>query len=374
MSLLVISRKQLLFELYESKKMIYRIINLPPQSQSLISMSISPFLSLLCDGIDSLFSEGEIKLSEGMGNIGNISFTKLMTQNRASIKLLTDKKISNAVNRIDEQIISFNNSLTDGYGALEKNFISIFGQPDLGVYFFRGISFSNTSQLSIYQDMFRKITDNNMDDQRLGLILRDFSAAQTSFINSFVSQTEGSIFPIINVEDCNIDINDSDFSEKDFIFYNEAKRNIFTKYADKDIILYLLNLKCQLSFALKIIPEIIDRKSSLRLRIEMITYYQSAKTIEFLIKKNKIPLNKKAEKVVEGILIDFKSIFLGNSLRSNIYHYKLSDDNLKMSLDNDFFISMVEFQTKKSFNLVFENIEKNMMELVRILDEITVLD
>lgn len=374
MSLLVISRKQLLFELYESKKMIYRIINLPSESQSLISMSISPFLSLLCDGIDSLFSEGELKLSESIGKIDNISFTKLMTQNRVSIKLLADEKISSAVNIIDEQIKNFNNALTDDYGEVQKKFISLFGQPDLGVYFFRGTSFSNTSQLSIYQDMFRKMTDNNINDRRLGPILRDFSAAQASYINSFVSQTEGSLLPIINVEDCNIDINDSDFSEKDFIFYNEEKINIFTKYTDKEIILYLFNLKCQLSFALKIIPEIIDRKSSLRFRIEMITYYQSVKTIEFLLKKNKIPLNKKVEKIVEGILIDFKSIFLGNSLRSNIYHYKLSEDNLKMSLDNDFFISMVEFQTKRSFNLVFENIEKNMRELVGILDEITVLN
>lgn len=374
MSLLVISRKQLLFELYESKKMMYRIINLPSESQILLSMSISPFLSLLCDGIDSLFSEGELKLSESIGKIDNISFTKLMAQNRASIKLLTDKKISNAVNRIEEQIVSFNNSLTYDYGVLQKKYTSLLGQPDLGVYFFRGTSFSNTSQLSIYQDMFRKMTDNNTNVHRLRLILREFSAIQTSYINSFVSQTEGSLFPIINVEDCKIDINDADFSEKDFIFYNEAKRNIFTKYTDKEIILYLFNLKCQLSFALKIIPEIIDRKLSLRFRIEMITYYQSVKTIEFLIKKNKILLNKKAEKVVEDILIDFKSIFLGNSLRSNIYHYKLSDDNLKMSLDNDYFISMVEFQTNRSFNLVFETIEKNMRELVVILDEITVLD
>lgn len=374
MSLLVISRKQLLFELYESKKIMYRIINLPSESQILLSMSISPFLSLLCDGIDSLFSEGELKLSESIGKIDNISFTKLMAQNRASIKLLTDKKISNAVNRIEEQIVSFNNSLTYDYGVLQKKYTSFLGQPDLGVYFFRGTSFSNTSQLSIYQDMFRKMTDNNTNVHRLRLILREFSAIQTSYINSFVSQTEGSLFPIINVEDCKIDINDADFSEKDFIFYNEAKRNVFTKYTDKEIILYLFNLKCQLSFALKIIPEIIDRKSSLRFRIEMITYYQSVKTIEFLIKKNKILLNKKAKKVVEGILIDFKSIFLGNSLRSNIYHYKLSDDNLKMSLDGDYFISMVEFQTNRSFNLVFETIEKNMRELVVILDEITVLD
>lgn len=142
MSLLVISRKQLLFELYESKKMMYRIINLPSESQILLSMSISPFLSLLCDGIDSLFSEGELKLSESIGKIDNISFTKLMAQNRASIKLLTDKKISNAVNRIEEQIVSFNNSLTYDYGVLQKNIHhywvnQIWGCIFLGVHLFQ---------------------------------------------------------------------------------------------------------------------------------------------------------------------------------------------------------------------------------------------
>lgn len=374
MNLEDISKRQLLFELYETKKMLYRIISLPPEAQSLISMSISPFLSLLCDGIDNLFSEGNMKLSEEIGGIEGVSFTKLMSQNRSSVKLLTDKKISNAIKRINEQLLAFNNSLTEDYGALQKMYTSLLGQPDLGVFFYKGTSFSNTSQLSIYQDMFRKMTNNNVNDKRLGSILRDFSAAQASYISSIVSPMEGKFFPIINVEECNVNIDDNDFIDKDFIFLNEEKRNIFTSYNDKDVILYLFNLKCQLSFALKIIPRIIDENSSLRFRIEMIIYYQSVKTIEFLVEKNKVPLNKKAEKVVEGILIDFKSIFLGNSLRSNIYHYKLSEDNLKMSLNNDFFISMVEFQTKKSFNSVFENIEKNMRELVGILDEITILD
>lgn len=374
MNLEDISKRQLLFELYETKKMLYRIISLPPEAQSLISMSISPFLSLLCDGIDNLFSEGDLKLSEEIGEIEGVSFTKLMSQNRASVKLLTDKKISNAIKRINEQLLAFNNSLTEDYGALQKMYTSLFGQPDLGVFFYKGTSFSNTSQLSIYQDMFRKMTNNNVNDKRLGPILRDFSAAQASYISSIVSPMEGKVFPIINVEECNVNIDDNDFTDKDFIFLNEEKRNIFTSYNDKEVILYLFNLKCQLSFALEIIPRIIDENSSLRFRIEMIIYYQSVKTIEFLVEKNKVPLNKKAKSIIEDILIEFNSLFLNNNLRSNMYHYRLSDDNVKMKLSNDFFVSMVEFQTKQRFNSTFNIIEKNMSVLVEILSEIATID
>lgn len=373
MNLLDISRRQLLYELYESKKMIYRILNLPVKSQSLVSMSISPFLSLLCDGIDNLFSEENSKLSESLGLIDEVSFTKLMSQNRASIKILTDKKISNAIKIIDKQLLSFNNALTKDYNILQKGYVSIFGQPDLGVYYYKGVAFANTSQLSIYQDMFRKMTNNDITDSRLGPIIRDFSEIQSSYINSFVSQIEGNLLPKIESEKCKVNIIDSNFSEKDFIFLNEAKRNVFMSSDDKNSTLYLFNLKCQLSFSLKIIPLIIERNHALRFRIEMIVYYQSVKTMEFLIKNNKFPLNNTTKEIIDNVLIDFNSTFLNNNLRSNIYHYRFSEDNAQMEMTNDFFISMVEFQTQQNFNDIFTIIENDMEKLIEVLDEITSL-
>jgi len=127
LNLLDVSKRQLLYELYESKKMIFRILRLPVKSQSLVSMSIPPFLSLLCDGIDKLFSEDNSKISEEFGLINEISFTKLMSQNRASIKLLTYKKISKAIKKIDKQLLSFNNALTKDYNILQKCYVSVFG-------------------------------------------------------------------------------------------------------------------------------------------------------------------------------------------------------------------------------------------------------
>ncbi|HAB96972.1 MAG: hypothetical protein ACLTW7_03735 [Enterococcus sp.] len=372
-SILEASRTQLLTEIYEAKKMLYRILNLPTESQSLISMSISPFLSLLCEGIDNLFSEDDVKFSENYGLIYGMSFTKLMNQNRASVKLLTDKKITRAIKTIDKQLIAFNQDLVREYNLLQRDYISMFGQPDLGIYFFENVAFSNTSQLSIYQDMFRQIAIDNLGNNTLGFIIRDFSASQANSISSFASAIEGKTLPKIDSNKCKLDISDNDFSEKDFIFIDERKRNIFLHSENKNLSLYLFNIKCQMSFALKLAPKIIDRNHALRFRVEIIAYYQSMKTIDFLIKKGKLLLSSTKMEILDKLLINFNNIFSDNYLRNNIYHYRFSDDNVHMVMKNDYFISMIEFQTRQDFNCVFGNIERDMTELIEVLDEITAL-
>lgn len=93
MDLLQISRNQLISEVYESKKMICRLINLPRDIQGNISISLIPYLSMVCDGIDSLFqTEESIVFSSEFEDINGKSFTTLIKKVRASSKLLTDKK------------------------------------------------------------------------------------------------------------------------------------------------------------------------------------------------------------------------------------------------------------------------------------------
>lgn len=77
--------------------------------------------------------------------------------------------------------------------------------------------------------------------------------------------------------------------------------------------------------------------------------------------------------ILDKLLINFNNIFSDNNLRNNIYHYRFSDDNVHMVMKNDYFISMIEFQTRQDFNCVFGNIERDMNKLIEILDEITAL-
>lgn len=84
----------------------------------------------------------------------------------------------------------------------------------MGAYFYKDIAFASTSQLSIYQGMFRKMTSNDITDSRLGPIIRDFSKIQSSYINTFVSQIEGNLLPKIDSEKCKVNIIDNNFSNK----------------------------------------------------------------------------------------------------------------------------------------------------------------
>ncbi len=112
MDLLHVSRVQLISEAYESKKMIYRLTNLPRDVQSYVSTSLLPYLSLICDGIDSLFENNNTVLSSEFEDINEISFTKLIGRTRASSKLLTDKeKINRAINILDKEIKTFSDEL-----------------------------------------------------------------------------------------------------------------------------------------------------------------------------------------------------------------------------------------------------------------------
>lgn len=64
MDLVQVSRSQLISEVYECKKMLYRLINLPEDVLSNISNSLLPYLSMICDGIDNLFqTEDSVVLS-----------------------------------------------------------------------------------------------------------------------------------------------------------------------------------------------------------------------------------------------------------------------------------------------------------------------
>lgn len=358
------SRSLLLSELYESKKMIFRIVNLPEPAKNYVIMSVSPFLSLLCVGIDDLFSD-DSKLSEGYGSKHKLDFANLVAKNRSSIKLLTDKNISKAITIIDQHIFEFNMHLQKNYNWIQKSFISMFGQPDLGVYYYKGIPFSNTCQMSIYTDMFHTTADRNF-----GEVIRDFSELQFSFINQMVLMLEDKKLPRIEGNKLKSNLDYDDFSSRDFIFYNRKKRNIFVNIEDKSLALFLFNLKCQLSFVINILPSIVSFENSLKYRIEMITYYHSVKTITFLIKKGRFPAKPESKTILDRILSNFNNFFSENNLRNNLYHYELSKDNLSMNFSGNYFVNMVEYQTKQNFDSVVNIMTNDIIQTIEVIDKI----
>lgn len=367
MDLLSISRLNLISEVYESKKMLIRLINLPEEIQSLVSISLTPYLSLICDGMDSLFKVDEKKSSECFSDIKGKSFTYLIAKTRASSKLLTDKKIEKALGIIDKNIKRFNMTLRNGYLEKELTHVIENGQPDLGVYYHQNKPFANTSQLFIYLEGFLEIFDCVDSLEKVGPIVQEFSMKQVQYINCILSELEGKQLDIIQRENCIIELDKLDFKTKDYIFSQEEYRNIFSNVLDKRISLYLFNVLCQLNFSMLLLKKLIN-SHSLRYRIEFLNYYYSVQAIKYVYNKESENLDNSLKNEMVTI-IDFQNIlFSNNALRNNLFHYCLSEDNLDMEVKSDYFISMVEFQTERDFDEVLLVIRNEMKKIAKLIE------
>lgn len=142
MDLVQVSRSQLISEVYECKKMLYRLINLPKDVQSTISHLLLPYLSMLCDGIDNLFqTEDSVLLSSKFEDINGKSFTTLIKKVRASSKLLTDKKnLRTSIKVLDSETKKNYEDLIKDYNGEQLAYIKAFGQNDLGVFYYDRLS------------------------------------------------------------------------------------------------------------------------------------------------------------------------------------------------------------------------------------------
>ena len=94
-----ISLTELMIEAIEAKKLLYRVLTCPKDMQALISMPLVPYLSLICDGLDSFLGSSGSSSKEFEDILG-VPFTKLIRNSRSSVKLLSDKKKLAKINKI----------------------------------------------------------------------------------------------------------------------------------------------------------------------------------------------------------------------------------------------------------------------------------
>lgn len=363
MDLLHVSRVQLISEAYESKKMIYRLTNLPKDVQSYVSTSLLPYLSLICDGIDSLFENNDTVLSSEFEDINEISFTKLIGRTRASSKLLTDKeKINRAINILDKDIRTFSDELKKDYSEEQINFVNTFGQDDLGIYYFKNKPFANTSQLNLYIKPFNsKIMDVGDD-------IYKFSMQVGSYIGSFLSNFEGDTLEKLRQEDYITKVDQNDFKYKDYIFSEEIHRNIFNDKIDKRISLYLLNIQCQLNFSLNILNMLIDNHP-LKFRIQFLIYYYSVQALKYAFGSDLERLDNDHQDIIRIAIDKQNEMFKSNTFRNNLFHYKLSAENTGF-INNNYFESMVKKQTDTNLNELLIMIYNEMYKIEELIGEL----
>lgn len=363
MDLLDASRAQLISEVYESKKMIYRLISLPSDTQGYVSTSLLPYMSLICDGIDSLFKEDNIALSSGFEDVNEISFTKLIGRTRASAKLLTDKKkINKAINILDEEITNFCNLLKRGYSQEQIDYVNMYGQADLGIFYFKNKPFANTCQLNLY------IKPLNSDIVKVGGDVYKFSIQVGQYIQGFLSGFEGDTLEEIKRENYIRKVDNADFKYTDYIFSDEKHRDIFNDKNDKGLALYLFNMQCQLNFSLSILNVVLDNHS-LKFRIQLLTYYYSVQALKYAFGSDMQRLDRKHQDMIGKVVDKHNEVFESNTFRNNLFHYKISIESLG-KIDSNYFESMVKEETSVDLNELLIIVYKEMYKIEALIEEI----
>ncbi|MCC3648147.1 hypothetical protein JGK52_15910 [Cytobacillus oceanisediminis] len=364
MDLLQVSRSQLISEVYESKKMIYRLINLPEDIQSNISISLLPYLSMICDGIDSLFqTQDTVVLSSKFEDINGKSFTTLIKKIRASSKLLTDKRnLRTSIKMLDSETKKFHDELIKDYTEEQLAYVKAFGQDDLGVFYYKNKPYANSSQMNLYIKPF------NSTVREVGKDALKFSMQAAMYINGFNSVLEGKTRPYLKQEDYITNINSEDLLPQDYIYSEEKHRNIFNNVIDKRVSLYLMNMQCQLNFALNILDLLID-EHPLKYRIQLLIYYYSVQAIDFAFSSSYLEELEEQHETITAVIETHKRIFNGNTFRNNLFHYNLSEE-INSSLGENYFEIMVETLTCTSLGNLLTTIYKEMDIVENLIKEI----
>ncbi|MCS1383549.1 hypothetical protein ACIQXG_21870 [Lysinibacillus sphaericus] len=364
MDLLQVSKSQLISEVYECKKMIYRLTNLPKNIQSNISNSLLPYLSMIVDGIDSLFlTEDTIVLSSKFEDINGESFTKLIKKIRVSSKLLTDKKkLRTSIEMLDSEIKKFHQELIKDYTEEQLVYVKAFGQDDLGVFYYKNKPYANSSQINLYIKPF------NSSVGEVGKDVFKFSMQVAMYINEFCSVLEGQTLPNLKREDYITNVDCEDFIYQDYIYSEEKRRNIFNNFIDERVSLYLLNMQCQLNFALNILDLLID-EHPLKYRIQLLIYYYSVQAIGFASESGYLEVLEEHQETITAVIETHKRIFKCSTFRNNLFHYRLSQE-ITPSLSKNYFEIMVETLTSVSLENLLTTVYKEMNIVEKLIKEI----
>ncbi|WP_391115878.1 hypothetical protein [Psychrobacillus sp. L3] len=364
MDLVQVSRSQLISEVYECKKMLYRLINLPEDVRSNISNSLLPYLSMICDGIDNLLqTEDSVVLSSLFEDINGKSFTTLIKKIRASSKLLTDKKnLRISIKMLDRETKKFHDELIKVYTEEQLAFIKAYGQDDLGVFYYKNKPYANSSQINLYIKPFNSTVEEVKEE------IFKFSMQVATYINSFCSGLEGHTLPLLKQEDYITNLDCEDLVSKDYIYSEENQRNIFNNVIDKGISLYLLNMQCQLNFALNILDLIID-EHPLKYRIQLLIYYYSVQAINFAYSSGYLGELEELKETITAVIETHKRIFNSSTFRNNLFHYKLFTE-FEHSLSKNYFEVMVETLTSVSLENLLTTVYKEMDIVEKLIKKI----
>lgn len=357
----------------EAKQVMYQIINTQNKEQGELNISIIPFLSSVCDGWLNFFEEQNMDME--LPRIENIPFQELVKSTRVSYKLYSDKKVNQINTILRKESISRLELLTQDYNDDQKDFIRVFGQEDLGVFFYNKIPYGNSSQMSIYLENLLKIKSiesiKNINEETF-LLVTKYSENIAKFISSVVIRPHDDSVK----RDKKLCIDSGSLTYKDYFFDDEERNNLLGGNLPKETQLFLFNILCQNNFINYVLPSVFDSKGTLYYRSKLQTYLTSIYILSKVIKKYSTIIDDKYISEIEQLIKEKETYFtLENKLRNNIFHYGIKEVPVVVFNEpNLFFKELVEFSVGFEFSLFIEKIDNSFFKINRIINELIKLN
>ncbi|MGT2896054.1 hypothetical protein ACVRZR_06695 [Streptococcus entericus] len=351
----------LLDEVGEVRQLLENLVGMNKDITSSISTGVLPFISSLSDGILHFLPEDSL---EEFPYIGKQDLKKIIASVRVSYKQYSDKKFNKAVRKMLSLQEIFYSELTKGYNFFQKMLINNFGQPDLGVYYFKGIPYANTNQYYIYVESILSKTDSKdiplFSNQAENLFF-EYSKNLATLINST------NLKVIKDAPNQNID--STDFELKDFYFLDQKRRNILIGKFPLEAQLFLFNILCQNNFILYILPILLNSKNSFFTRSLMQSYIVSIKVLRLVYEKYSSSLSKSQQDTFVKIIENKElALNIGNSFRNNIFHYQISDVPAEYLVKQEkYFEGLIGFYSEKNFKEYQELLIQSTVEVNQLI-------
>lgn len=256
--------KNLLEEAIENYKVCIRLLRMPPDINSRVSISYVPFLSVtLLDIIDKLDCKFKV---DHYYSQPNYTFTQLLQEHRLILKQGTEqrsyKKICNEIKKSLEMNYLY---LTKDYNIIQKMCISLFGQKDFSVYTYKNLPYMNNIQNNKMHKLFLDKRGNVSSAD-----IKTFAGSASNFLQLFISQFIN--VGILEKEVENSGVQESDFAMKDYFVCEQNRAKFFKNNLEDSHNIYLFNLLCLVNSSNYVYPEVLGLGGQALKRIRIMTY------------------------------------------------------------------------------------------------------
>lgn len=350
----------------EVKQIMHQLVNSRFQKQNQLNISIIPFLSSVCDGWLNLFELKNQYIS--LPKIENISLDKIIKATRVSYKLYSDRRHNKINNNLHVSGLERLDILKTDYNMLQKKWVEIFGQKDLGVFTINNIPYGNTSQLSIYLEKILNLKSSSS----LYTLQKNSAHLLTSYskyIGFFISSVVSLPYSELVDEKKRLSLDSSNLRHNDYFFYDEKRKNLLGGNLPTDTQLFLFNILCQNNFVNHVIPNVFLSSESLFYRSKLQVYLTSINCLSLILKKYSDTISKKQIQDIKYLITEKEKYFtFENKLRNNIFHYVIQDIPLTVFTNsNYYFQELVEYSVGIGFDRFISNIDNSFISINQVI-------